>query len=133
MDWYSVAITEACARNGEYHRLCRRFQQAFIAAGAPSEMAMFAQTAVRDSVRKVYFSPGSLPYVQGLVEQYRGACCESPMASEVTLVFGVPGAEDRLLEGHDGIGGHAGGDGAVLYPVSEEVAPVRPSKASVTS
>lgn len=97
MTWFCIDITEACVSGGAYHRLCRRFQQAFIAAGAPAEMALFAQTLLRDGVRKVYLSPGSAPYVKSLIDAYEGTPCDCPGGDGLTLVFGVPDATSRLL------------------------------------
>lgn len=121
MDWYYVDITEDRVEDGEYHRLCRQFQQAFIAAGAPPEMALFAQMALRDNIRKVYFSPGSVHYVKQLIDTYGGNPCDGPERSKVTLVFGVPDAGWALL----GAAEVENGDGAserypVLYPVAEQ-------------
>lgn len=97
MNWYAIDITESCMLGGAYHKLCRDFQHAFIAAGAPPEMALMAQRMRVDAARRVYISPESLPYVGELVEAYGGRPCSRPNVEEVTLVYGVPGAKDRLL------------------------------------
>ncbi len=98
MHWFYVVITEDSVAEGRYHRLCRLFQKRFISAGAPTDMALFAETSPHDRVRKVYFSPGSAPFVQDLIDDHEGKPCTHPSREGVTLVFGVPGAEDRLLK-----------------------------------
>ena len=95
--WYCVEITEACVLGGTYHRLCRQFQQAFIACEAPADMALFAQTFPVDDTRYVYFSPGCVGQIRSLIESYEGRPCKPPSREEVTLVFGVPDAKERLL------------------------------------
>lgn len=98
MTWYQVDITESCVLGGEYHRLCRQFQREFIGAGAPPDMALFAETIPLSDTRKVYFSPGSLPYVQSLIEAFGGQTCSCPNGTDVTLVYGVPDADLSLLD-----------------------------------
>jgi hypothetical protein len=97
MAWYVVEISEAAVGGGLYHQLCRRFQQAFIREGAPVNMAMFAQRMPFNHVRVVFFSPGSLRFVRALVEEYEGVPCVAPCPDEVTLIFGVSEAKERLL------------------------------------
>lgn len=97
MNWYCVDLSANCIAEGLYHRLCREFQKSFIAAGAPPEMALFAQTVPNDGRRKVYFSPGSVHYVNALIELLSGVPCKEPEQDVVTLVFGVPEARTRLL------------------------------------
>jgi hypothetical protein len=97
MSWYSIEISEACILGGAYHRLCRAFQHAFIAAGAPPEMALLAQRVGLGESRRVYISPASVPYLGTLIEEYDGRPCARPQLDEVTLVYGVPGVKARLL------------------------------------
>lgn len=98
MTWYAIEITEACLLGGAYHRLCRAFQQAFIAAGAPADMALFAGRGAFDESRVVYLSPASVPILGELIAEYDGRPCDCPDAGLVTLVYGVPGVKARLLE-----------------------------------
>jgi hypothetical protein len=97
MSWYAIEISEACILGGAYHRLCRAFQHAFIAAGAPPEMALLARRVGLGEARRVYISPASVPYLGTLLDEYRGDPCDCPEFDEVTLVYGVPGAKARLL------------------------------------
>lgn len=99
--WYSIDINEACVLGGEYHRLCRQFQQAFIAAGAPADMALFAETNVLNDSRRIFLSPGSLQHMSNVIEQFEGYPCDSPEVSNVTLVFGVPSAKSLLVSNPD--------------------------------
>lgn len=97
MTWYLIDMPPASLTDGAYHRLCRRFQKAFIDAGAPVDLALFAR---RDSApaRRLYLSPCSGSYVPDLIRHYDGRPCSIPQASSVTLIYGVPGAR-ALLNG----------------------------------
>lgn len=95
MAWTRIDITEASLLGGTYHRLCRRFQQAFIAAGAPADMALFAQTFPVGETRTLFLTPASRAHLGDLHAQ--GEPCAAPSAQDVTLVFGVPDAEQHLL------------------------------------
>lgn len=97
MTWYCVDLSANSIAEGLYHRLCREFQKSFIAAGAPAEMALFAQTVPNEGCRKVYFSPGSVHYVNSLIELLSGAPCDEPDQDLITLVFGVPDAGAKLF------------------------------------
>lgn len=98
MTWYSIDMPQASLTDGAYHRLCRQFQKAFIEAGAPADLALFAQ---RDGVpaRRLFLSPCSGSYVPELISHYKGRPCASPDASSVTLIYGVPGARSLLKSG----------------------------------
>ncbi len=127
MSWYVIEISESCILGGTYHRLCRTFQHAFIAAGAPPEMALLARRAAFDEARRIYISPASVPYLGNLLEEFGGQPCDCPGREEVTLVYGVPGAKAQLLNTvpepvYDGwpepaLAQQARGDGASVYPV----------------
>jgi hypothetical protein len=110
MVWYRVDMTIESLRDGVFHRLCREFQQAFIANGAPHEMALFAQAVPSDGTRRVYFTPGCSTYVQPLIDGYGGTPCNVPEESALTLMFGVPGAESVVFV--------AGGDGVAVGDIS---------------
>lgn len=101
MSWHVIEISESCILGGAYHRFCRAFQHAFIAAGAPSDMALLARRTGLDETRQVYVSPASLPYLGSLLEEYEGRPCECPYSDDVTLVYGVPGVKARLLNTHE--------------------------------
>jgi len=103
MSWYLVEINEPALLGGSYHRLCRQFQQAFIAASAPGEMAMFVQTTDGD-VRRVYLSPGCALYVADLIDTYGGEACTAPDISSVILVYGTPEAFNELSTSAHGDG-----------------------------
>ncbi|HET6567558.1 MAG TPA: hypothetical protein VFG50_06300 [Rhodothermales bacterium] len=134
MMWYSVDITGKLVQDGDYHRLCRQFQQAFIAAGAPPEMALFAQMTFQDNVRKVYFSPGSVPYVRSLIESYHGDPCDCPESDNITLMFGVPNAGWALLESVEADSSETIGKRQLsLHVISEHRTPMLPSRTAATA
>jgi hypothetical protein len=105
MPWNYIEINEPAVLGGAYHRLCRQFQQAFIAASAPADMAMFVENAPSDT-RRIYFSPGCVRYVSDLILDFGGCECDPPDVSSVILVYGTPEAFDELVA-HE----KAGGDG----------------------
>lgn len=105
MKWYSVDVSVDRLREGMLHRLCRAFQRAFIANGAPDAMALFAEAVPSDGSRRMYFSPGSTSYVQPLIDECGGRPCDPPAESGLTLVFGVPGTEAAMFSSGDGTAG----------------------------
>lgn len=101
MKWHSIYLSQVDIAAGNYHRICREFQKAFIAAGAPEEMALYVQTIPDNGSRTLYFSPGSAPYVRDLVQSYEGELTECPERDDVTLLFGVSNACEKLLSVRD--------------------------------
>lgn len=96
MAWYSIDMPEESVTDGGYHRFCRQFQKAFIGAGAPPEMALFACRDRSVSGRRLYLTPSSSDYVPDLVQYYGAEPCAVPESSTVTLVYGVPGSKTLL-------------------------------------
>lgn len=89
MTWYCVEIEESYLLGGRFHQLCRDFQRAFMAAGGPEEMALFAQTNPDEDMRRVFFSPGCVRYARDLMERHQGFFCARPEAQSITLLFGI--------------------------------------------
>jgi len=100
MDWFSIDMPQGSLADGAYHRLCRAFQRAFIDAGAPSDLALFA-VRPGEAVRRLYLTPSSVRYVPELIRRHEGRRCVAPAASAVTLVYGVPGAASLLRCGDE--------------------------------
>ena len=100
MKWFLIDMPQTSLTDGDYHRLCRQFQKAFIDAGAPAELALFAQRTSESrptaSSRRLFLSPQSSHYVPDLIRDYKGRLCVGPEASSVTLIYGVPGARSLL-------------------------------------
>lgn len=108
MIWYRVDMTVEHVQDGAFHRLCREFQQAFIANGAPDDMALFAMARPDDGRRRLYFSPGCAHYVKPLIDGHGGVPCDVPDDPSVTLMFGVPGAQcASFVPAGDGAAGGA--------------------------
>src|SRR5690625_300044 len=101
-----VTLNDKRVLGGSFHRLCRGFQQATIAAGAPRGMAMLA--IVDGDQRSVYFSPESLHHVQDPVDDHDGEPCDAPDTRDLTMIFGVPGADADIFGTSDA----PAGDGA---------------------
>lgn len=100
MDWYSIDMPPGSLANGAYHKLCRTFQRAFIDAGAPNDLALFALRS-GEELRRLFLTPSSPRYVPELIRRYGGYPCTPPAASAVTLVYGVPGAMALLARVDD--------------------------------
>lgn len=98
MGWHAIEITESRILGGDFHRLCRDFQRRFISAGAPEEMALFVKRGAFDDARTVYVSPAGSALLHDLIESYGGRTCDEPACDDVTLVYGVPGADELLLK-----------------------------------
>lgn len=96
MAWYSIDMPEESVTDGGYHRFCRQFQKAFIGAGAPPELALFALRNASREGRRLYLSPNSHVYISDLIQCYGAQPCDVPDAGSVTLVYGVPGAKTLL-------------------------------------
>lgn len=126
MAWYSIDMPEESVTDGGYHRFCRQFQRAFIGAGAPPEMALFACRNVTAHGRRLYLTPSSTGYVPDLVRSYGAEPCAVPESGAVTLVYGVPGAKTLLSSPDDAAllvdGVPAQNDGRLVSP---DLAPAR--------
>ncbi len=96
MEWRQVELDAGKISAGAYHALCRRFQRAFIHAGAPQTMALFTGMTPQGG-RMVYFTPECTGLVQELLEEHAARPCGRPRAGTVTLIYGVPGVEQLLL------------------------------------
>lgn len=101
MAWYSIDMPEDSVVDGVYHRFCRRFQKAFISAGAPPELALFACRNRTSTGRRLYLTPSSPGYLPDLIQSYGAEPCDVPQAGAVTLVYGVPGAKSMLSPSED--------------------------------
>ena len=95
--WYRVVLDEPYLLAGTYHRLCRQFQRAYIAAGAPSDMALFASKDARADTRPVFFSPSSRDHASALLDHYHAEPCVAPSPEGVTLLYGAADAVPLLL------------------------------------
>lgn len=113
MEWYSIDMPAASLKSGAYHKFCRAFQHAFIDAGAPEDLAMYAMRR-SDRNRRLYLTPSSGTYVPDLIRSHGGRPCSAPDESSVTLVYGVAGSR-RLLAttGSNGSNGGAALDATV--------------------
>ncbi len=121
MTWFLIDMPAASLTDGGYHRLCRSFQKAFIDAGAPADLALFA-TREASEKRHLYLSPCSGLYMADLIHEYDGRPCDRPDAALVTLVYGVPGAVS-LLDAGGGTSANGGKDDSMLsFRTSNETA-----------
>ena len=94
-NWFCVEM-EPAAR-ASFLRLCRQFQRAFMRAGAPDNMALFARTTESGEAYELYFSPECESYVDHLIEDHDGVPCRPPQSEAMTLLFGIPDAKSQLM------------------------------------
>ena len=123
MAWYSIEMPEESITDGGYHRFCRQFQKAFIGAGAPPDLALFARRNGTSTGRRLYLTPCSSGYVPELVNDYGAEPCDVPEEDTVTLVYGVPGAKTLLTVKDEMRLLHEQGDGASVtasFPAASE-------------
>lgn len=92
--WYVIEIEEAWLLGGTFHRLCRQFQHAYMAAGSPSDMALFAGHDVSNDGRRVFLTPASATHVTDLIESYQACPCEAPSPDHLTLLYGPSDAKN---------------------------------------
>jgi hypothetical protein len=97
MSWYEVKLSREQVVGGISEKIQSDFEEFFIKAGKPSEMALFCDTFTVPQF-SMYFSPVSAQYCSELISAYSGDACEKPDASEVTLLVGDRKSAWDLLE-----------------------------------
>ena len=97
MSWYEVILSSEQMSEGISEKIQSDFEELFIKAGKPPEMALFCDTFPVPQF-SMYFSPASTQYVSDLIAAYSGDACEKPDASEVTLLVGDRKSAWGLLE-----------------------------------
>lgn len=117
MAWYSIDMPETSVSDGVYHRFCREFQRAFIGAGAPPDLALFACRKKRPERRRLYLSPCAVSYLPELMQIYGAQPCGVPDGEAVTLVYGVPSAR-TLLSRPDGGRVSNQREVSTIYPIT---------------
>ena len=97
MPWRQVQLPDAAA-SGEHRRIRAMFEQLYVAAGEPADMAMFcAHWYPGHTPLVLYFSPGSAIYARSLLQVLRAELCDQPTA-DLTLEIGRDDALERALK-----------------------------------
>ena len=100
MPWYKISFT---LEQIEEHRILmdleKQFEQIYLTAQGPSDMALFSDNEYTDNRIHIYFTPGCSPACDNLIKKYNGVECPAPDVEQVSLVTGNDDAED-LLSSH---------------------------------
>lgn len=100
MSWNKVLFTlEQIEQERALLALEKKFEQLYMDADGPSDMAIFSDNEYQDNKINIYFAPGCNPSCDGLISEYNGEECQAPNVAHVSLVTGNDDAED-LLESH---------------------------------
>lgn len=102
--WYQIDIDESWLSAGRLHRLCRQFQRAYIRAGAPAEMALFALRDTCNTSRCLYVSPAARTHAADLLDAYAARPCSRPAIEHLTLLYGPPDVEHVLFRTEEPFG-----------------------------
>ena len=80
--WYSVDLGDGKAAFGPSKHILDLFTPAFVAAGAPLDMAVFTRND--KNVITVYFSPSA----QGLAQLFKATPCDQPSSTDLAMLAG---------------------------------------------
>lgn len=99
MAWNKVSLTvEQIEQQHALEKLEKQFEQLFIKAGGPDDMALFSDNDYSDGKINIYFTPGCNPHCAGLISLYAGEECDPPTLGRVFLLDGNEEAMDLLTE-----------------------------------
>ena len=97
MTWEKVTLTATqIAEQKALMNIQDRFEQLFIAAGGPKEMALFGDKGYEKDTISVYFSPGCRTICEALIALHKAEACEAPAKEDVALLVGHSDAWDLL-------------------------------------
>ncbi len=98
MPWKRVTFTiDQIEDEGVLSELEDEFENIFMDAKGPSDMAIFSDNDYVDESISFYFTPGCEPDCEDLILRYDGEECEPPDIEEVFLFAGNDDAIDLLL------------------------------------
>lgn len=97
MSWYKTSFTlEQIEQERILMELEKQFEQIYLTAQGPSDMALFSDNEYTDNRINIYFTPGCSPACDNLIKKYSGEECPAPDVEQVSLVTGNDDAEDLL-------------------------------------
>jgi hypothetical protein len=98
MPWKRVTFTvEQIEEDGALNELEDQFENIFMEAEGPSDMAIFSDNDYVDDSISFYFSPGCEPHCDHLTDFYDAEECEAPDIEDVFLFAGNDDALDLLV------------------------------------
>ena len=87
MSWYRLTLNSVQMAAGEAHKRKEAFAEAFAAARAPREMALF-QKEREDGGLDLYFTPDCGEYAAELLNEWSCAPCDRPSMAGLHLLVG---------------------------------------------
>lgn len=82
--WYSKALGDGVDAHGPSAQIQEAFDPVYLAAGKPSNMAVFSRYDLRSNVVTVYFSPPA----KTLASAFDATPCERPSSEKIGLLVG---------------------------------------------
>lgn len=95
MSWHKITLNSKECSVRQLETLELSFDALFMAAGCPTDMALFAAPS-NDGSLEFYLSPEASILAGELVNAYGGQDCDQPRAEQVELVEGFRKAKQRL-------------------------------------
>lgn len=86
-NWYFLRLDGALVATGEVERRKEVFSEAFVAARAPREMALFQQARDTGEV-DLFLTPACGEFAAGLLTQWESVPCERPTLAGLELLVG---------------------------------------------
>ncbi|UCC11804.1 MAG: hypothetical protein JSW02_10735 [candidate division WOR-3 bacterium] len=87
MKWYRIHLDIKQIAQGHLQNIHHQFTILWEKNNFPENAAMFSDTLTEDG-ENVYFSPGSLDFIQDIISQYPGEEIKAPPRSEIGLLAG---------------------------------------------
>lgn len=88
MKWVKIHLTLDQVKNGVHVGTQNEFAARWRAERAPKDAAMFDSAPLELAGKTLYFSPGSIRFLQDIIDGYAGAEIERPDVTEVALLVG---------------------------------------------
>lgn len=85
--WYKITLSDKQFASGKVFDIPKEFENLFIAAQTPSDMAMFGEKSTVRKGDNFYFSPGSIKYIKPLLKKYNASPCKINKA-ELAFIVG---------------------------------------------
>ena len=99
MSWKRVTFTvNQIEEEAVLNELEDKFEDIFMAADGPSDMAIFSDDEYQDGTISIYFTPGCEPDCEKLIMFYDGEDCDPPGIEHTFLLAGNDDALDLLSE-----------------------------------
>ncbi len=97
MAWHKVVLSlEQIEKQKILAKLEHEFEQHFMKAEGPSDMALLSDKEYEGDKISIYFTPGCNPSCDAIISQYQGTECDAPGIAQVILLTGNDDALDLL-------------------------------------